>query len=631
MASQSTPTASAAPQLSVLIPTYGRPETILSLLAHIDRQTLPAERFEVVVVDDGSPQAIEIDLTQHAFQITLLRQANAGPGAARNLGLQHCRAPLTLILNDDAVPAPDLFEKHLVAQRSVAKKTALLGSFRCTARALQAPFVQILAESNLLFDFPSLKHRARLDWQHFWTCNLSLPTAALREVGGFDAERFREPIVEDVELGYRLEQLGWKVEYRNDLVCEHDHVLQPRGYFERMARLGVNMAKMAEKHGKPSLLYIPESYSRDPKGYAVLQGNVEAFHGTYVSLVEKLERLQKDQWGKQLPASTVDSITSLVRRIGLLNYWRGLLIHRHGHDPFAVLNHGPRDKGLTSIVVVSYNALEKTRKCVEALRRAADPRFPTEFLFVDNGSTDGSAEWLSEQSDIELIRNADNVGAPLARNQALARAKGAWIVVMDNDAIVTRGWLERLRFHAEVDATSGCVGPVSDRAAHGQQIAYDGKSDLDSLTEFGDTHFAAHARKHRRQNVLTSFLLLMRREVVDKIGGFDGRFSPWGFEDDDFTLRSTLAGFHNRCALDVFVRHEHYGGAKAARHNQLLEQNWRQFAEKWCGDPNAPYGDYRPIEAALAVPGATPELHVPLISVDAPAAPLPQPRETVEA
>lgn len=604
-----------APELAVIVPTYGRPQTIAALLERLRQQSLAPERFEVVVVDDGSPAPIAFELSTFAFDLKLLRQDNAGPGAARNLALEHVRAPLTLILNDDAVPADDLLEKHLEAHRNCAPKTALLGSFDFTRAARLSPFVQLLQGSNLLFDFPALQHGRRLGWQHFWTCNISLPTRALREVGGFDAATFRDAIVEDVELGYRLAQRGWSVEFRSDLVCEHDHVIAPRAYFERMARLGSNMAKMAAKHD-PKLLALPKGAASKTHAMSLVQQGLEAYYGAHVALLEKLERLEREQWGAELPAALRIQISGLVQQLGLLDYWRGLQLHEEGHDAFEVLEHGPDTRGLTSIVIVSFNALDKTRKCLEALRNSANPLLATELLVVDNGSSDGSAEWLAEQPDLTLLRNAENRGAPAARNQALALARGAWIVVMDNDAIVSPGWLERLLFHAQVDARSGCIGPLSDRAAHNQQIEYDGPSDLDSLAAFARAHAERNHRRARAQNILTSLLLLMRREVVDTIGGFDERFSPWGFEDDDFTLRAALAGFRNRIALDVFVRHEHYGGAKAQLHNQLLARNWRSFASKWCGDGNVAYGDWKPIEASLKR-----ELRAGELRVELPAAP----------
>ncbi|MCC7013800.1 MAG: glycosyltransferase [Planctomycetes bacterium] len=616
--------------LSVVIPTYGRAETILRLLDELDRQTLDAQRFEVLVVDDGSPEPVQLDCARYRISVQLLRQANGGPGSARNLAIARARGRWTLILNDDAVPAPDLLERHLRLSRSLPPKTALLGTFRFTARALASPFVQILQKTDLLFDFPHLRHGHDHGWTFFWTCNLSLPTAALRE-NSFDAETFKEPIVEDVELGYRLAKLGWQVRFDSSLVAEHDHVLEPAGYFRRMVRLGVNMGKMYAKHGDPTLLHMQDKARINSVFCALMRQNVEAFHATSRKLILRLEDLEREQHGQSVPQPLVDQVGTLIRQMGTVCYWRGLLLHFEGQEPSEVLEHGPRHAELTSIVVVSYNALDKTRKCVEALRAAADPRHPTELLFVDNGSSDGSAEWLADQPDIELIRNTSNLGAPLARNQSLARARGRWIVVMDNDAITTAGWLHRLLYHAQLDPKSGCIGPVSDRAAHGQQVPFEGPTDLVSLTEHARRWAQANDRRSRPQNMLTSFCLLMRREVLDALGGFDPRFSPWGFEDDDYTIRSTLAGFRNRCALDVFVRHEHYGGAKAARHNELLQRNWSRFTEKWAARSDVPYGDYKAIEPAFQRQFTSAELHVSLSEpLPIPAA-LPAAPQTVDA
>ncbi len=614
----------ATPELSVVVPTFGRAETIARLLAQLARQSLEPARFEVVVVDDGSPLPIDLDARDYPFALTLLRQDNAGPGAARNRALEHCRAPWTLILNDDAVPAGDLLAKHLELAAQMPPRTALLGTFDFTADSLAGPFNQILQQSDLLFDFPRLVHDVNLGWQFFWTCNLSLPTQALRDAGGFDAARFREAIVEDVELGYRLAKKGWQVRFRRDLGCEHDHRLEPAGYFRRMVRLGFNMAAMYEKHSDAGLLHMKDPSAIGPAWFSAMQQHCEAYHGPLTALIAKLEKLEREQAGQQLPGALAQQLAKLIRQMGTIAYYRGLLLHFEGRDPGQVLERGPSEGALTSIVVVSYNALDKTRKCLEALRFAHDARHPTEIVFVDNGSTDGSAEWLAAQRDISLLCNSDNRGAPCARNQALARVNGAFIVVMDNDALVAPGWLRRLLHHAQVDAKSGCIGPVSDRAAHGQQIPFDRPTDAQSLRDFAQSWGASNDRRFKIQNILTSFCLLMRREVLDTIGAFDERFSPWGFEDDDFTLRATLAGFRNRIALDVFVRHEHYGGAKAARHDELLRRNWRQFAEKWSRNAELPYGDYKALEPGLRRIFKREEFYIPIAAAAEPPAALPK-------
>ncbi len=615
-------------QISVVVPTYGRSEILKTLLGALDAQTLAKDRFELVVVDDGTVPPIEIDTSAYGYSITLLRQANAGPGAARNLAFEHVRAPLVLILNDDAVPARDLLAGHVAAHAKVPAKTAILGSFPFTARSMQSPFVRLLAQTTLLFDYVRMKDRGYYGWQNFWTCNLSLPLTALREVGGFDGATFREAICEDVELGYRLGQRGWRVHYRADLVCEHEHVVTPRGYFQRALRLGFNAARMYAKHGNLELFpMLTVKAGVTPNWKASAQATIEAYHAVQQRFVAKLESMESEPDRVHTPEE-LRALAELTQKMAVVPYQRGWLLQLEGREPGPTLENGPTPGRLTSILVVSYNALPKTRACLEALRRTADPRHPTEIIVVDNGSSDGSAEWLAQQTDITFLGNADNAGAPRARNQAIARARGEYLAFLDNDVVPTRDWLHRLLFHAEVDGRSGCVGPLTNRAGHNQEIPYAGTPAIEDLEHFAAERAREHDRKFRYQTLMTSFCWLVRREVVDEIGGFDERFSPWGFEDDDFSMRAALAGFRNRIALDVFVRHDHYGGKKAQVHSELLARNWSRFAEKWAGSGDAFYGDYAALQPALKRQFTRAEYHVP---ISAPASPLPAPqREAAE-
>jgi GT2 family glycosyltransferase len=232
-------------------------------------------------------------------------------------------------------------------------------------------------------------------------------------------------------------------------------------------------------------------------------------------------------------------------------------------------------------------------------------------LFVDNGSDDGSTAFLRGQPDVDLIENAENLGAPHARNQALQRARGEWIVFLDNDVTVYPGWLRRLRYHAEVDPAVGCVLPVADRAAHGQQV--DAPAKEDALAAFAARRTIEADRRATYKKIFSSLCVLLRREVIESIGGFDERFSPWGFEDDDFSLRVHLAGYRARLAQDVFVHHAPYRGAKSDRHRVLLERNWRRFAAKWGGSDDACYGSYDFLEPVMARRWPAEALRVPLV------------------
>lgn len=599
------------PDISVVVPTYGRPENIHALLDALGHQTVPPERFEVVAVDDGTEDPIQRPAREPGFQLELIRQANAGPGAARNTAFSHCRAPLVLILNDDAVPAPDLVERHLSIHAEAPPKTAVMGSFPFTPDALTSPFVQLLATSDLLFDFASLRHGELHDWRYFWTCNISLPLAPILEIGGFDAEGFPEPLMEDVELGYRLSQRGWRVLYREDAVCEHQHQLTSEAYFRRMQRYGVYMVRMWRKHGDPAILSISRDEAVEPT-LQRLQLQYEALRPAYERTLDRLDALEATASDGALSADTARSVASVVRRIGMVPMARGVAEELHGRDPEHVAENGAAPGRLTTVIAISSDGLSDTRTCLESLRAADDPDFPTEIVFVDNGSQDGSVEYLRAQQDVTLIENPDNAGAPRARNQALARTRGDWIAVLDNDVTVYPGWLRRLRYHAEIDPSVACVVPVADRAAHGQQIEAPSSSDTAGLERFSAECARSRDRQAIYKNIFSSLCVLMRRKVIEHIGGFDERFSPWGFEDDDFSLRVHLAGYRSRLALDVFVHHAAYTGPKSTRHQQLLKRNWERFAEKWGAERSTTYGEYAFLEPVMARQWPDSKLRVPL-------------------
>ncbi|MEM7517134.1 MAG: glycosyltransferase, partial [Planctomycetota bacterium] len=291
-------------ELSLLIPTYGRSEVVSALLKRLAEQTLDANKFEVVVVDDGSEIPIEIDASDYPFPLELLRQENAGPASARNTGLRHCRAPLTLILNDDAVPAPDLCEQHLVAHATLKEKgrekCAVLGTFTFDEESLQSPFTQVLADSDLLFSFNQLQDRNLFNWHFFWTCNISLTTEALREVNGFDEELFDRALCEDVELGYRLEKNGYRVLHWAAARCEHHHALSPESYRARSRNLGKYIARMYTKHEDKSLLWA-YSAGRKLRDYlAQVQMTCENLFGAEEKFYARASQFETERWGQRL-------------------------------------------------------------------------------------------------------------------------------------------------------------------------------------------------------------------------------------------------------------------------------------------------------------------------------------------
>lgn len=573
---------SANPDLTVVIPTYGRSEKLLQLLDILGRQTLSTERFECIVVDDGSPEPVQLDEQSYPFDIKLIRRINGGPAAARNSAIEHTRGSLTLYLNDDAVPALDLLTNHIAAHRTVGPKTLVLGSFDFTQEAMgTSAFMQILQNTSLLFSFNGLKEGKPLGWGYCWTCNLSMRTDALREVGGFDEKLFDSAIVEDVELGYRLEQLGYEVRYFDNCRAEHNHRLSITDYLERSERLGYYLTRMWAKHGDPAMLWANATTSVDTVLERALSGS-EEFRPAIKPLIAAMDAFESQCDGMLLDPATIKQFEQSIHDVSMGPWFSGVHRAQTGVASMRVASTGAPKGKLTTIVMVSYNALSMTQDCIGSLRRNQDPDWPTELVVVDNGSTDGSAEWLLAQPDVELIDNAENRGAPAARNQALARGYGEWVCFLDNDIIVTEGWLERAHYHGAVDPRVGCICFVAQRASKDQQVAYSGDGSPAQIEAFAKERLKDFHRKGKNTSLFASFGVLVRNEVIETIGGFDERFSPWGFEDDDFAMRSLSAGFKNRVAQDVFVYHAPYpDAAKGQRHANHMQANWEAFVNKW--------------------------------------------------
>ena len=116
-----------APLVSIVIPTYARPERLRDCLAALARQTMAADTFEVVMVDDGSPQPVvpPADTALNGPAIRVIRQLNAGPAAARNRGVQESRGELIALTDDDCLPTPTWLESLVAAHRQCP--SALVG------------------------------------------------------------------------------------------------------------------------------------------------------------------------------------------------------------------------------------------------------------------------------------------------------------------------------------------------------------------------------------------------------------------------------------------------------------------------------------------------------------------------
>lgn len=171
------------PRISVVIPSYARPTALRRCLTALSAQTLPREHYEVIVVDDGSPVPLE-DVTaacRGPLDLTLLRQQNAGPGAARNRGAAIARGELLVFTDDDCLPDPDWLEA--MARQHAATPADLLGG-----RVVNHDTKNIYAETSQFILEGAYRYYAAHPGpgQFFASNNMAVPAAAFAELGGFD-------------------------------------------------------------------------------------------------------------------------------------------------------------------------------------------------------------------------------------------------------------------------------------------------------------------------------------------------------------------------------------------------------------------------------------------------------------
>jgi GT2 family glycosyltransferase len=212
-----------------------------------------------------------------------------------------------------------------------------------------------------------------------------------------------------------------------------------------------------------------------------------------------------------------------------------------------------------SIIVLCYNGLEDlTKPCVESILKNT-PQESCELILVDNGSSDGTAQYLREISrlyhNVKVIINPDNRGYSGGNNQGMQLAGAHHVVLLNNDTLVTHQWLDHLLYPLSQDVSIGMVGAVTNSAGNEQRI------DLAGLNEsnFEKIAGAYTTRQHKvwfETEKLGFFCVAIRRSVIEAIGCLDEGFGIGMFEDDDYCFRAKQAGYKVVVAEDCFVYHK---------------------------------------------------------------------------
>jgi glycosyltransferase involved in cell wall biosynthesis len=215
------------PFFSIIIPTHNRNAQVKTCLQALVVQTYPRDRFEVVVVDDGSaepPREIVTSFAE-ALNVTLLVEPHGGPSAARNAGAARARGEFLAFTDDDCAPTPQWLEN--IAARLVNFSTCLVGG-----RTINALTENVYsAASQALIDVIYAHfNRDPANAQFLASNNIAMPAAQFHAVGGFNSSFH---FAEDRDFCDRWLRHGYRLTYAPEVLIHHRHYLTPRSLWRQ--------------------------------------------------------------------------------------------------------------------------------------------------------------------------------------------------------------------------------------------------------------------------------------------------------------------------------------------------------------------------------------------------------------
>jgi serine acetyltransferase/GT2 family glycosyltransferase len=237
------------PRISVLIATYERHDGVRRLLAMLERQTLPPDAFEVIVVDDGSTNAFTLAGVAAPYSIRLVRQENTGPAGARHRAAQAARGELLVVLDDDMQIGPGFLAGHARMHPDGTRRVALGPIDPDPDIAHLSLFEQWNAGRLQRMSQAALDGGA-LRGTGLWTGNVSLRRDDYFAVGGFDLSLRAS---EDQELGIRLERAGVEMTIAPEARAVHRSDHADATWLRRASNYGQVDRLIARKH--PDVLH----------------------------------------------------------------------------------------------------------------------------------------------------------------------------------------------------------------------------------------------------------------------------------------------------------------------------------------------------------------------------------------
>ncbi len=555
-AAQPIPVASVMPTVSIIIPTFNKIELTRQCLRALLANT-PALLHEIIVVDngstDGTPDFLRAEESAGRLR-AILNSENTGFARACNQGALSARGKYVVFLNNDT----EVQSNWLAPLFSLAEADPAIAALGC----------------KLLFPNGTIQHAG----------------VALANCEGHDPLlAFHLFAQEKSDFPLANQRRVYQAVTAACMFARKSHFDEVGGFDEGYwnGYEDVDLCLRFQERGwltvyEPASVVIHHESQSGPERFRCVTENVQRFHQKW------LEKASPDVIIDEDGKSTIRQDSAMRLYV-------------------------PPAAKLVSIVILAHNQLHDTQQCLASIEKHTAPAH--ELILVDNGSTDGTGQFFRDyavkHSHVRVILNRANLGFSAGNNQGLACARGHAVLLLNNDTVVTSGWLEHLLGVLERYPDCGLVGPVSNSVSGPQRVGSANYSSLDQLPKFASEWCTAHAGHSTDACRLVGFCLLLRRAVVEKIGGLDAQFGSGNFEDDDLCIRANLAGFRLRIALDSFVHHtggQTFKGAKID-YRASMERNWELFKAKWAMPKNTP------LDRGYRMPQATPNglaLRLPL-------------------
>ena len=239
-------------EISVIIPTYNRSDTIREVLEHLSSQSLDKNDYEIIIVDDGSTDSTDKIVKKFIqenkdLNIKFFKQKNSGPAKARNAGIKNSIGRILVIIGDDIICPRDFLKNHIKAHKT--KNIAVTGDQIWTKKPNE--FMKLLVDNE-----SATKRKNNLGIGGFCTANVSIERKWLQQ------ELFDEDMgfgFEDSELGYRLMKKGVRMVFDSSTKVYHKHYYDLEAFRKRQKTSGKNVPLFVKKHPELKSTIVPKN------------------------------------------------------------------------------------------------------------------------------------------------------------------------------------------------------------------------------------------------------------------------------------------------------------------------------------------------------------------------------------